>query len=353
MRKYNLLVLFCIFSTYNFALDFTDDESTTIEEIIDTPQTKSSLNLVGAQMIVSEAKEWIEEFCLLSHQQNQHAFMNIIDAHFAMAVRILYSMNHPTLCIDEIDLRPTAKSLKKFVKIQQKRVCGQRSEQCFLEIIFPDNILFTQRHELLSLLIPLLEPLAENHHIMWLSLCSNQLHQLPKEIACLNFLETLALSGNQLSALPQEIIQLKNLKTLHLSQNYFDHVPSFVWELSNLEFLAISECKLNKLSPQIIKLKKLKTLLIHENQLYSLPNELCSLENLKMLCARDNKFQTNPLPQLSFQIGTNNFVYGDSRTPEFQKEALFSKRIKAFVNNGDGTFSETFISLHDLQGDFQ
>ncbi len=76
--------------------------------------------------------------------------------------------------------------------------------------------------------------IAKLKNLQQLSLNNNKITTLSAEIWGLKNLQKLNLSGNQIAILPQEISKLQNLQDLNLSQNQFTTLPNQIGSLVNL-----------------------------------------------------------------------------------------------------------------------
>lgn len=127
-----------------------------------------------------------------------------------------------------------------------------------------------------------------------LMLDTNDLVELPAEIALLQSLERVALSNNRLSSLPPEFKNLKHLRSVHMANNQFQEFPPQLLNIQTLEFLDMSDNKLKVLPVQISQLKNLQSLLLFINELTKLPDSLCSMTELRCLWVGNNKLRALP-----------------------------------------------------------
>jgi hypothetical protein len=108
-------------------------------------------------------------------------------------------------------------------------------EDCtFMEdlIFHPKNLGKSHHH---------LENLGRLHHLRYLGLRDTPIGELPKEIGCLRFLQTLDLWGSKIEALPQNVILLRQLKCLRAGADFGMpiSVPDGMGNLTSLEELAL------------------------------------------------------------------------------------------------------------------
>lgn len=153
-----------------------------------------------------------------------------------------------------------------------------------------------------------------------LSLRSNKLTSLQKEMENLVCLKKLMLGLNYFIEFPQVITNLHQLTVLDLSENrnclkfpieitniitlkelYLSHygyslskIPTEIGNLTNLEILDLRSNSIISIPPSIENLLKLKTLLILDNRISSLPPEFGKLTNLEVLAISYNRFNRFP-----------------------------------------------------------
>ena len=127
-----------------------------------------------------------------------------------------------------------------------------------------------------------------------LMLDTNELKELPPEIALLQQLERMALSNNKLTSLPSGFQNLKNLKSLHAANNDFQEFPIQLIKLKNLEFLDLSDNHIKALPKGIGKMTSLESLLLFINDLTKLPESICDLSELRCLWLGNNKIRQLP-----------------------------------------------------------
>ena len=100
-----------------------------------------------------------------------------------------------------------------------------------------------------------------------LNLNSNQLQELPKEIAQLTSLQSLYLNSNQLQELPKEITQLTSLQSLDLSSNQLQELPKEITQLKRLTSFSVQNNAITNIPKEIISLKVLRSIRLSEEYL--------------------------------------------------------------------------------------
>ncbi|ELA41931.1 uncharacterized protein VICG_00948 [Vittaforma corneae ATCC 50505] len=127
-----------------------------------------------------------------------------------------------------------------------------------------------------------------------LDLSRNKLETLPPEIGELKNLKILCLHGNKLKSLPDSIGELENLQYLDLSGNKLESLPAEMKKLTNLQYLDLSNNKFETLPPDMGKWKSLRNLYLNNNKFKSLPPEIGELENLQELDLHGNEIEALP-----------------------------------------------------------
>jgi Leucine-rich repeat (LRR) protein len=154
------------------------------------------------------------------------------------------------------------------------------------------NLLFTPK-ELNNLTFNILDlsynSISEIHEelskieITELSLSSNKLVTLPKNLESLKSLKTLKLSSNKLSgSIPKEILNLPNLTNLDISHNENLSECEKV-DSTSLEKVMISSCKLSKFPKGIAEIPSLKILEMIYNTEIIFDDEDTIESNVEML----------------------------------------------------------------------
>ena len=138
------------------------------------------------------------------------------------------------------------------------------------------------------------EQIAQLHNLISLVLDDNQLTTLPEQIAQLPHLATLVLSNNRLKTLPRPICQLYSLRGLYLDRNQLSWLPERIGDLRNLTELGLDHNQLFWLPEQIGNLRNLTGLGLGHNQLSELPERIGDLQNLTKLLLDHNQFSVLP-----------------------------------------------------------
>ncbi|KAM0931596.1 hypothetical protein ACQ4PT_000206 [Festuca glaucescens] len=110
-----------------------------------------------------------------------------------------------------------------------------------------------------------------------------RMHPMMREIACLNYLETLEFGTLEVERLPDEVWHLQNLKTLDVRSTGITELPSEVGKLQNLETLDVSSTSITELPNEVWQLQNLKTLDVSSTGIIELPSEIGHLLQLKSL----------------------------------------------------------------------
>lgn len=138
------------------------------------------------------------------------------------------------------------------------------------------------------------EPLTNLTALRDLSLCENQMTDIPAAIGELKQLQNLTLAGNQINRLPPEIGKLSALQVLNVSNNTLLELPQEIGNLANLVELYLHENELCALPENVGKLHKLEELYIQGNQVLTLPRSIGKLINLRCLGANGNHIESLP-----------------------------------------------------------
>lgn len=115
-----------------------------------------------------------------------------------------------------------------------------------------------------------------------LSLSSNYISILPKEISVLQALEVLIIDKNELKELPLEILEIVTLIELDISTNHISTLPDSINVLRNLKKLDISANKITKLPDQFGELE-LTSLKMGQSELTEIPDVIFYITTLKTL----------------------------------------------------------------------
>lgn len=115
-----------------------------------------------------------------------------------------------------------------------------------------------------------------------LSLSSNYISALPKEIKVLQVLEVLIIDKNELKEFPLEILEILSLMELDISTNHITSLPDSINLLKNLKKLDISANKITKLPDQFGELE-LTSLKFGQSELTEIPDVIFYITTLKTL----------------------------------------------------------------------
>ena len=115
-----------------------------------------------------------------------------------------------------------------------------------------------------------------------LSLMSNFLHVIPKEVGKLVHLQRLNLAHNDLETIPSELVLLPQLKSLTLAHNRLGELPDQGEWSSSLCVLNLNNNLLKDL-PKSMRTTSLKQLRVAHNPLPELPHAICLCEGLESL----------------------------------------------------------------------
>jgi len=136
--------------------------------------------------------------------------------------------------------------------------------------------------------------IAQLTQLQELYLNDNQLLQLSPALGHLTQLQSLVLSGNRLTQLPPEMGHLTQLQLLDLNSNQLTHLPPTLGQLTSLQQLNLSNNRLTQLPPQLGQLTLLQQLDLSDNQLTDLPPELGQLTLLQRLDLSHNQLTKLP-----------------------------------------------------------
>lgn len=127
-----------------------------------------------------------------------------------------------------------------------------------------------------------------------LSLMKNHLTRVPSSIGKLTRLTTLDISSNRLGSVPDGIGKLSNLQSLVLQENHLAGLPDTTGDMRALTFLDMSMCKLRVLTRGITKLPCLKTAIFSRNQIQVLPEAIGEMTSLTSLHLSNNDITELP-----------------------------------------------------------
>ncbi len=159
------------------------------------------------------------------------------------------------------------------------------------------NFFNTNKQSLFHIHFPIL--LDKLISLKSLSLSSNYLWSIPKEVLNLTKLERLDLAGNKLDSLPKTLKNLKNLKSLKLESNQFKKFPEIITEINSLKELYIGGNNFHDLPYSIGNLKSLEILkfstdYVAYGNLETLPDSIGDLTSLKELDVSFNNLKELP-----------------------------------------------------------
>ncbi|XP_066152991.1 leucine-rich repeat-containing protein 40-like isoform X2 [Euwallacea fornicatus] len=125
-----------------------------------------------------------------------------------------------------------------------------------------------------------------------LNLSTNQLNEIPAEIANLSKLKFLDLSNNKIEDLPRDMDSMKNIRELVLFNNRFKKIPDCIFGMVGLEILMLNDNKLDKINVEgLQKLNRLATLSLSNNNISVVPPELGNMNHLRNLELKGNFFR--------------------------------------------------------------
>lgn len=132
------------------------------------------------------------------------------------------------------------------------------------------------------------------HSLEYLSICLNNLTEVPDFLGEFSNLKELYLTNNNLTYITERIGSLTALIRLDLDINKISKLPDRIGNLINLTYLDISSNDLTYLPESLGGLKSLQELLFDSNQLKSLPESLSDLDNLNTISGSSNKITSLP-----------------------------------------------------------
>jgi len=128
-----------------------------------------------------------------------------------------------------------------------------------------------------------------------LSMVSNQVDCIPPAIGNLTRLQRLVLTSNLIKDIPPELCTLDSLGLLYLGSNRITSIPKSLGQLTNMTMLIMYENELEMLPPEIGEMQSLTSLNVSKNKLTELPRELRMLTDLVELMAASNQIKQLPL----------------------------------------------------------
>ncbi|XP_066259925.1 leucine-rich repeat-containing protein 40-like isoform X2 [Euwallacea similis] len=125
-----------------------------------------------------------------------------------------------------------------------------------------------------------------------LNLSTNQLNEIPAEVAKLSKLKFLDLSNNRLNDLPLDMDSMKHIRELVLFNNRFKKIPDCIFGMIGLEILMLNDNKLDEINIDgLQKLIRLATLSLSNNNISIVPPELGNMSHLRSLELKGNSFR--------------------------------------------------------------
>eukprot|EP01133_Synstelium_polycarpum_P006574 gene6574-7630_t len=115
-----------------------------------------------------------------------------------------------------------------------------------------------------------------------LVLSDNRITSVTPYITKLAGLVHLDLGGNVLDAFPMELINVTSLTSLQLARNHIESLPSLLSELVNLRVLGLRENKITKIPTTLSNLRQLRSLDLSANQLSNIA-PLCTITSIEEL----------------------------------------------------------------------
>ena len=132
-------------------------------------------------------------------------------------------------------------------------------------------------------------------NLVELDLRSNELTDLPDELAELRNLRNIRLNYNKFEHIPKVLTKLKRLTKLELGGNLLRDVDYAVGDLpAALRDLDISGNRVQTVHPAMAKCVKLTYLNLENNLLVTLPEEMGEMENLSVLDLSNNQLASLP-----------------------------------------------------------
>jgi hypothetical protein len=132
-------------------------------------------------------------------------------------------------------------------------------------------------------------------NLVELDLRSNELTDLPDELAELRNLRNIRLNYNKLEHIPKVLTKLKRLTKLEMGGNLLRDVDEAVGDLpAALRDLDISGNRVQTVHPAMAKCMKLTYLNLENNLLVTLPEEMGEMENLSVLDLSNNQLASLP-----------------------------------------------------------
>lgn len=123
----------------------------------------------------------------------------------------------------------------------------------------------------------------------------NNITHIPPDIAKLSNLQQLDLSSNELGELPNELAQLRQLNTLEATNNRLTVLPAIIGQLVNLQILDLSNNQIGEALTGLAHLPRLQRLNLSKNQITTLPADLSAWQYLQRIDISNNLFNRFPV----------------------------------------------------------
>ncbi|XP_045102562.1 leucine-rich repeat-containing protein 40-like isoform X5 [Portunus trituberculatus] len=129
-------------------------------------------------------------------------------------------------------------------------------------------------------------------HVSEVMLGQNKLTTFPSWIGRFHRLQFLDLQSNQLTDLPTDLASLLYLREINITSNRFETLPACVYEMEQLEILCAANNQLKLIYVEgLSKLKRLATLDLHNNNIDFVPPQLGNVTQLRTLVLHGNPFR--------------------------------------------------------------
>eukprot|EP00803_Ostreobium_quekettii_P006145 evm.model.scf_58.17 EVM.evm.TU.scf_58.17 scf_58:148652-165934(+) len=130
--------------------------------------------------------------------------------------------------------------------------------------------------------------IASFRQLMVLELSGNQINKLDDFVAHLPHCREVDLSGNQLTAIPEAMCEMHSLQMLQLENNRIEQLPENMGDMQSLIKLDLSTNSLRTLPQSMGRLKKIQRIDCANNLLVRVPPSMGDLKTLKELNLRYN-----------------------------------------------------------------
>jgi hypothetical protein len=139
---------------------------------------------------------------------------------------------------------------------------------------------------------------VKNNHVIALDLNRLSIPNLPPNIGCLTYLESLDLRFNDLHALPDSFGQLTQLKSLDLGSNPIESFPESITNLTNLKLLGLRYTVQLQISPTL------------KNWINKLKNNGCDIQELKGSEKHFSKRHGDKTGKINKKLGCSMMILG-------------------------------------------